>query len=255
MSTQKIGGKNSQFLGLFSQVMSAHNRYNNQLRVNNFSEEDQKRLQDSEVLVVGAGGLGCPLLLQLAALGVGHITLVDDDVVNESNLNRQTLFTPKDVGQKKVAVAAQKILEFNPLIEVLALEDRLTSKNASALIDGKKVVIDCTDNIPARYVMDKVCKEQGIPMVFGGVRMLEGQFGVFNYRGGPSFNDLFPAGNRLEQLEDCNTLGTFGFACQLVAGYQANEAFKVLLNREYVQSGRIWTIDLETGSIFKVGNN
>lgn len=235
--------------------MSSHLRYSNQLRVGGFSEEHQDILLGSHVLVVGAGGLGCPVLLQLAALGVGSISVVDDDVIAVHNLNRQTLFTPADVGAQKVQVAAQRIRVFNPLIKINAMPHRLTSKNAAELIYGKQLVLDCTDNIPARYAIDKACEELGVPMIFGGVRMLEGQFGVFNYKKGASFADVFPREQNLGQLEDCSTLGTFGFACQLIASYQVNEAFKVLLGKEHVESGCITSIDLETGTTFRVAHN
>jgi len=230
-------------------------RYNNQLRVQNFDENDQLVLAKSRVLVIGAGGLGCPVLLQLAALGVGYLTLVDDDTIETHNLNRQTLYTPADTGKHKATIAAKRIQEFNPGVTIHPVVDRLTSKNAEQYISGHDLVLDCTDNIPGRYVMDKVCKEHQVPMIFGGVRMLEGQYGVFNYKKSASFSDVFPKSQHFEQIEDCSTLGTFVFACHLIASYQVNEAFKILLNREHVQAGKVVSINLETGSQIRVGGN
>lgn len=235
--------------------MSLEKRYNNQLRVQNFDESDQLTLAKTEVLVVGAGGLGCPVVLQLAALGVGNITIIDDDQIELHNLNRQTLYTPADIGKSKALVAAERVQSFNPHINIHACVDRLTSKNAEQYISGKKLVLDCTDNIPGRYAMDDVCKQLGVPMIFGGVRMLEGQYGVFNYRGGTSFADMFPKSQHFEQIEDCSTLGTFVFACHLIGSYQVTEAFKILLNRAKVQAGKVTSINLETGSLIRVGSN
>jgi len=230
-----------------------YDRYINQLKVDGFSVNDLKKLQSARVLVVGAGGLGCPVSLQLVAMGIGTITLIDDDLVEVHNLNRQTLFTPNQVGIAKVEAALSALKGFNPDCNIMTIEDRLSSRNAKSIIDSHDLVIDCTDNIPARYTIDKYCNTLGIPMIFGGVRMLEGQFGVFNYQKGISFTDVYPPSSNLEQLEDCESLGTFGFACALIASHQVNEAYKILLEKPGVQDGKIVTIDLQRNTVLSIG--
>lgn len=227
-------------------------RYSNQLKTDGFTEKDQERLRNTKVLIVGAGGLGCPVSLQMAAMGIGTLSLIDDDRIELHNLNRQTLYKPADVGKPKVEMAKEVLRSFNADCEVVTYECRLSTTNAQKLIVNHDLVIDCTDNIPTRYTIDKFCKKLTIPMIFGGVRMLEGQYGVFNYKRGISFGDVYPQAANLEQLEDCESLGTFGFACALVASYQVNEAFKILLNRPFVQDGKVTTIDLQRNSVLSI---
>lgn len=235
--------------------MDSSARFDNQLRVTGFDKEHQQMLQEASVLVVGSGGLGCPVLRQLTVLGIGEMTLVDDDKVSVSNLNRQTLFTPDDAGEYKVSVAKERLLQLSPGLSIKVLIDRLNSKNVGELVKGKNVVVDCTDNLATRYVLDKACAIRNIPLVFGGVRMMEGQFGVFNYGNGRSFSDIFPMDGHLEALEDCNTLGTFGFACELIASYQVAEVMKIITGLGEVSYGCITTIDLLDNVSFKAKKN
>lgn len=235
--------------------MDLSERYTNQLRVKGFETEHHIRLQEAKVLVVGAGGLGCPVLRQLAVLGIGNITVIDDDKISLSNLNRQTLFLPREVGKFKVEVAREKLLDLNPDTSVHIHINRLTSKNVQELTKEINVVIDCTDNLATRYILDRVCQKNQVPLIFGGVRMMEGQFGVFNYQQSASFADVFSPDGYLESLEDCNSLGTFGFVCELIASYQVAEVMKIVTGIGQVNSGVITTIDLSENLIFKAKKN
>lgn len=204
------------------------NRYSNQQKITGFTPEHQMKLDKAKVLVVGAGGLGCPLLTNLIQMGVGHVTILDDDVVNESNLNRQWLYTPNDVGEPKVVCAEQRLLKLNPSIKIKGIQDRLTSKNAKALVQGFDVAVDCTDNLAARYALDEGCHLFELPLVFGGIRMTEGQVGIFNGASGVRFSDVFKPTKEAFRQEDCNTLGTLGFICNMVGSFQASEVFKII---------------------------
>ncbi|MBI3141259.1 MAG: HesA/MoeB/ThiF family protein [Bacteroidetes bacterium] len=228
-------------------------RYANQLKVTGFTHHHQRIIQHARVLVVGAGGLGCPVLLQLSALGLGHITLYDHDHIETHNLNRQTLYSEQHLGQPKAITAAGILRGFNPDVEIVPVVEMLGTKQIASLDAKWQVVVDCTDNIATRHLLDHFCQTHGIPLVFGGVRMLEGQFGVFNYRGGPSFSKAFPAHGRFERIEDCNLLGTFAFACHMVASYQVNEVFKIITGLGRVMSGKVTTINLESVTHFTVG--
>ena len=231
--------------------MDLPERYANQLRVSGFGIEHMHKLQKAKVLVVGAGGLGCPVLRQLVVLGVKTLVVIDDDKISESNLNRQTLFFPADVGRLKVEIAEERLRQLNPEAHISPVIDRLNSRNVTLHTQGVDLVIDCTDNLATRYTLDKACVGLGLPLVFGGVRMLEGQFGVFNFDGGPSFSNVFPTHGHLEALEDCSTLGTFGFACELIASYQVAEAMKIITGLGKVNSGVITTIDLFENIVLK----
>ena len=219
-------------------------RYSNQLKVAPFDPIKQTKLLNSTVLVIGAGGLGCPVLQQLALLGVGKIILLDADHIEESNLNRQSLFGLNDIGKSKAQVAKRQVEALNEDCSVEAHCEFLTSKNAEKFCLSANVIVDCTDNLATRYTLDRQSQRLGIPLVFGGVRKWEGQVGVFNYLRGKSFEDIFPKEAHLESLEDCELLGTFGFVCQMVASYQCAEVLKILSGIGTVLSGQILTIDL-----------
>lgn len=204
------------------------NRYSNQQKITGFTPEHQKKLDKAKVLVVGAGGLGCPLLTNLVQMGIGETTVLDDDVVNESNLNRQWLYTPDDIGKSKVVCAQNKLSSLNPNIRIAGIQERLTSKNAAAFVQGFDVVVDCTDNLAARYALDEVCHQFKLPLVFGGIRMTEGQVGIFNGVSGVRFSDVFKPSKEAFQQEDCNALGTLGFICNMIGSFQASEVFKLI---------------------------
>lgn len=222
------------------------NRYENQLRINGFNQQQQTKLLQSKIVVIGAGGLGCHVLQNLAAMGIGSLHIIDDDVVNLSNLNRQILFNQKHIGESKAKCAQAYLKILNNSISTSYSNIRLTSKNAEDLLSSYDLIIDCSDNLVARYVIDKASKELQIPFIFGGVRMLEGQIGVFNYKKNISFKDVFKPNSSSYQQEDCNTLGTTSFACAWVAAIQVSQAWKILLQEDCALDGCIHNIDMQS---------
>jgi molybdopterin/thiamine biosynthesis adenylyltransferase len=208
--------------------------------------EGQKRLSEASVLVIGAGGLGCPVLQYLAGLGMGTISIADDDVVHLENLHRQILYSEEDIGLFKADVAARKLQVLNSSITIIPLTKRITRDNIKSLIAGNTVVVDCTDNITTRYLIDWATKQAGIPFVYGGVRQFEGQVGLFNYRGSPSFESLFPDREAAAREANCAQAGIVGFTAGLVGCLQVNEVLKVILGLDGVLAGTLITIDLKT---------
>ena len=152
----------------------------------------QRKLKGSAVLCIGTGGLGSPLLMYLAAAGVGRIGIVDFDVVDESNLQRQVLHGTASVGRPKVQSAAERIKDINPHVQVDIYEEALTSENALKIVEPYDVVVDGTDNFPTRYLVNDACVILGKPNVYGSIFKFEGQASVFNYKGGPNYRDLYP---------------------------------------------------------------
>ena len=167
-------------------------RYARHLTLPQIGEAGQAQLKASRAFAVGAGGLGSPALLYLAAAGVGHLTIIDDDTIERSNLQRQILHADRDVGESKAESAMNRLKQLNPSITIELHTARLTSENALNLLDGHDIVIDGTDNIPTRYLVSDACEILGIPWVYGSIYQFEGQVSVFNLEGGPNYRDLFP---------------------------------------------------------------
>lgn len=207
---------------------AAQARYARHLRIPEIGVAGQARLLESRVLCVGAGGIGSPALLYLAAAGVGHLTVVDDDRVDRSNLQRQVIHADARVGMKKVASARATLLGLDPRLSVQAIDARLTAANATALIAGHDVVIDGADNFPTRYAIDDACVALGVPNVHGAVHRFGGQVSVFG-RGGPCYRCLFPVAPPPELVPDCATAGVLGVVPGVIGLLQAVEALKLLL--------------------------
>ena len=229
------------------------NRYSRHFAIPEFNMEGQKKLKAAKVLVAGAGGLGCPILQYLSAAGVGTIGIVDHDVVDESNLQRQVLFTVSDVGKPKVDCAKEKILALNPYIQVKTYNTKLTSQNALDIIKEYDVVVDGTDNFPTRYLINDACVLLNKPNVYGSVFRFEGQVSVFNYRDkngnlGPNYRWLYsappPAG-----LPNCAEGGILGVLPGIIGSLQVNEVIKVITGIGEPLSGRLVIFDALT---FKV---
>ena len=159
---------------------------------------------------VGAGGLGSPALLYLAAAGIGHLTVIDDDTIERSNLQRQILHADDDVGISKAESAMLRLRELNPTISIEVYAERLTSENAMQLIQGHDIVLDGTDNIPTRYLINDVCEILGMPWVYGSIYRFEGQVSVFNLNDGPTYRDLFPTPPPPEAVPSCEDGESWG---------------------------------------------
>lgn len=218
-------------------------RYARHLSLAEIGPAGQARLRASSVLVVGAGGLGSPALLYLAAAGVGRIGVADFDRVDVSNLQRQVLHGTPAVGTSKARSAAARLRELNPLVDVVVHEGPVDASNAVALVSGYDVVIDGTDNFPTRYLVNDACVLAGRPYVYGSVLRFEGQVGVFGWKGGPDYRDLFPVPPLPGTVPSCGEAGVLGVVPAVIGSLQATEALKLLLGVGEPLSGRILLYD------------
>lgn len=218
-------------------------RYMRQMLLPELGMEGQLRLKNAKALVVGAGGLGCPVLQYLAAAGVGTIGIIDDDLIHISNLHRQILYTALDLGKKKAEVARDRIKLLNPCIIVNAYPEWLTVENASAIIGQYDLVIDGSDNFPTRHLVNETCISLNKPLVFGSIFRFEGQITVFNYNDGPDYRDLFPELPDSNNTPNCADAGVLGVLPGIVGTLMANEAMKILGGFGEVLSGRLLVLD------------
>ncbi len=222
-------------------------RYSRHLRLPQVGLEGQQRLARSRVLLVGAGGLGSPAAFYLAAAGVGHLRIADDDVVDRSNLQRQILHVEDSVGVAKVSSAAQRIAALNPRVQVEALQARVTAGNVEALLKDVDVVVDGADNFPARYLLNDACVKLGKPLVYGAVQQFEGQLSVFDAgrkRGhAPCYRCLFPEPPPPEFAPSCAEAGVLGVLPGVIGLLQATEAIKLLLGIGETLTGRLLSFD------------
>ncbi len=218
-------------------------RYGRHLIIPEVGMAGQKKLKAAKVLVVGAGGLGSPISLYLAAAGVGRIGLVDFDVVDESNLQRQVLYTTKDVRRPKLEVAKERLTAMNPHIEVETYETRLTSENALDIISEYDVVVDGTDNFPTRYLVNDACVLLGKPNVYGSIFRFDGQVSVFDARKGPCYRCLYPEPPPPGLVPSCAEGGVLGVLPGVIGALQAMETIKVILGIGQPLIGRLLLFD------------
>lgn len=218
-------------------------RYHRQLIIPELSEAGQEKLKRSHVLVVGAGGLGSPVLMYLAAAGAGTIGIVDPDKVETCNLQRQTLYTTMDIGLFKAEVAARRLASLNPLINLLPYPVRFAPANADDLLTGYDIVVDCSDNYPARYLLSDTTRRAGIPLVYGAVSQFMGQASVFNFRNGPSYRDLYPEAKDTASEKDRPEQGVIGALPGIIGSVQACEVIKIITGAGDILSGKLLQID------------
>ncbi len=218
-------------------------RYGRHLIIPEVGMEGQKKLKASSVLVVGTGGLGSPLCLYLAAAGVGRIGLVDFDQVDHSNLQRQVIFTTRNVGRPKLEGAKERILEINPNIEVKCFETRLSSENALDIIRGYDLVVDGTDNFPTRYLVNDACVLLGKPNVYGSIFRFEGQVSVFDAKHGPCYRCLYPEPPPPGVVPSCAEGGVLGILPGVIGTLQATETIKLILGKGASLVGRLLLFD------------
>ena len=220
-----------------------YERYRRHLTLPEMGYDGQRKLLDSSVLLIGAGGLGCPLALYLAAAGVGRLGLIDDDDVDASNLQRQVLYQTQDIGRSKVEVAKERIQALNPDVEVETYPVRLTSENALELFADFDVVVDGTDNFPTRYLSNDACVLLGKPNVYGSIFRFEGQASVFDARTGPCYRCLFPEPPPPGSVPSCAEGGVLGVLPGIIATIQGTEAIKLLVGIGRSLSGRLLIYD------------
>jgi len=234
-------------------------RYSCQLVLPGFNEAAQQQLQNAKVLIVGAGGLGCPAGQYLAAAGVGIIGIADFDTISISNLHRQVLYTPAEVGLKKVAVAGKKLQQQNPGINLITHDIKITAENVMDIIMPYDIVLDCTDNFDAKYLLNDACVLTGKPLVYGAIYQYEGQVAVWNISNGddtrtPNYRDLFPNVNPA-QVPDCADGGVMPTLAGIIGCMQANEVIKYITKTGELLAGKILMFDAQTmqSRIIKAG--
>lgn len=233
------------------------NRYKRQIILPELGIAGQQKLKNARVLMVGAGGLGCPVLQYLVAAGVGFIGIVDDDTVDETNLHRQILYSAEDIGKNKAQVAVEKLSVINPHVKFSAYPVRLSMQNADQLFRTYDLVIDGSDNFPTRYLVNDTCAALNLPLVFGSLFKFEGQVSVFNYCGGPDYRSIFPEPPGIDEVPNCAEIGVIGVLPGIIGTYMANEAIKVICEMGEVLSGRLLCINAldGTSNIFKIANS
>ena len=219
------------------------NRYQRHLLLPEVGEEGQLKLLDSRVLLLGAGGLGSPAALYLAAAGVGTLGIVDMDVVDESNLQRQILHNVERIGERKVDSAKKTLTAINPDVNVVTYDVRLGADNILDILDGYDVVVDGADNFPSRYILNDASVKLGIPVVHGSIFRFEGQVTVFDPRNGPTYRDMLPEPPPAEFAPSCAEAGVLGVLPGIVGSVQALETIKLLLGLGEGLSGRLVAFD------------
>lgn len=237
-------------------------RYSRHISIPEFGTEAQLKLKKAKVLVVGAGGLGSPVLMYLAAAGVGFIGIIDFDLVDDSNLQRQVLYNVNDIGQSKAETAKQKLLAMNPYINIKVYKEALTTDNALELIRQYDVVADGTDNFPTRYLVNDACVLEGKVNVYASIFRFEGQVAVFNYPDkngvrGPNYRDLFPQPPAPGMVPSCAEGGVLGVLPGIIGSMQASEVIKVITGVGEPLSGRLFLFDAAyfSARILKIKKN
>ncbi|MBL0333807.1 MAG: molybdopterin-synthase adenylyltransferase MoeB [Chitinophagaceae bacterium] len=237
-------------------------RYNRHIIIPEFGMEGQQKLKQAKVLVIGSGGLGSPVLLYLAAAGVGTLGIVDFDRVDDSNLQRQVLFGVNEIGQPKVVAAKQRLEALNPFIKINIHEVQLTSANALDLFRNYDVIADGTDNFPTRYLVNDASVILGKPNVYASIFQFDGQVSVFNYtppggERGPNYRDLYPTPPPPGLVPSCAEGGVLGVLPGIIGSMQALEVIKVITGIGETLSGRLYTFDALrfTSRVFKIKKN
>lgn len=235
-------------------------RYSCQIALPGFREEAQIKLQNAKVLVVGAGGLGCPAAQYLAAAGVGTLGIADFDIVSDTNLHRQVLYGPVDFGKKKVTVACDRLQLQNPGIKLIPHDLKVTSKNVLELFKNYDIIVDGTDNFETRYLVNDSAVLTGIPVVYGAIYQFEGQVSLWNLKKdngdlSPNYRDVFPRVNA-SQIPNCSEGGVIPTIAGVIGSLQANEVIKYITGIGELLAGKILVFDAQSlqSRIIKIGD-
>jgi adenylyltransferase/sulfurtransferase len=218
-------------------------QYSRHLLLDEVGIAGQLKLKQAKVLVIGAGGLSCPVLQYLTAAGVGTIGIVDDDTVAQSNLQRQILYTHKDIGQSKAEAAVKRLQELNPYIQFNSYLTRLTKVNALEILEPWDIIVDGTDNFPTRYLINDTAVLLNKPIVFGSIHKFDGQVSVFNFKNGPTYRCLYPRPPKRNEVPNCSEIGVLGVLPGIIGSLQANEVLKIILGLGNILSGKLLTFD------------
>ena len=222
-------------------------RYQRQIMLPGIGEEGQLKLKNARVLIAGAGGLGSPISLYLCAAGVGTIGLADDDSVVLSNLQRQVLYRTEIIGELKTEHARKLLNNLNPNVAIHLVDARISEQNATEVMSQYDIVVDATDNFRSRYLISKYCQEVNKPMVYGSIEEFLGQVAVFNYNGGPVYEDIFPEPPANTPL-DGEPKGVFGALPGVIGSLQSMEVLKIITGSGEPLSGKLLTYNALTGS-------
>ncbi|WP_310379195.1 HesA/MoeB/ThiF family protein [Flavobacterium sp.] len=212
-------------------------RYNRQIILPEIGTIGQEKLLQAKVLIIGVGGLGSAVLPYLVAAGVGEIGIIDDDTIDISNLQRQVIYKANSVGKIKVLEAKEMALALNPSIKINAFTDKLDSKNAIEWFEKYDIMVDATDNLYTKYLINDACCITQKPFVYGSIYKFEGQISVFNYKNGPTYRCIFPEEKR--ETQSCNEVGVIGVAVGIIGMFQANEVLKIILGIGDILTGKL----------------
>ena len=221
-------------------------RYSRHIVLDEIGQAGQNKLSMAKVLVVGAGGLGCPVLQYLTAAGIGSLGIIDFDVVEESNLQRQILFGTRTLGMKKAIAAKERLEDLNPTISIVAYTEKLTPANALGLFEHYDIIVDGTDNFATRYLINDASILTNKPVVYGAIYKFEGQVSVFNYQDGPSYRCLFANPPKAGSVANCSEVGVLGVLPGIIGTMQANEVLKIILGFDAVLSGKLLCFNAKT---------
>ncbi|MNQ02571.1 putative adenylyltransferase/sulfurtransferase MoeZ [compost metagenome] len=211
-------------------IIQDYLRYNRQMMLPEIGDLGQEKLKKAKVLVIGAGGLGCPILQYLATAGVGTIGIVDFDKIELHNLHRQILYTENQVGQTKASTAKSVLETLNPLIQVLAIEEKLSIENAVQIIQNFDVIVDGSDNFATRYLVNDTCVALKKSLIYGSILKFEGQMAVFNHNGTKNLRDLFPEPPNPKDVPNCNLNGVMGTLPGIIGTMMAHETLKLIMD-------------------------
>ena len=217
-------------------------RYNRQMMLPEIGLKGQQKLKAAKVLVVGAGGLGCPILQYLNAAGIGTLGIVDFDKVEVHNLHRQILYTHEDIGKSKAVAAAEKLNKQNIHTEIIVLDCMLNEENVSGIISQFDIVVDGSDNFLTRYLVNDTCVMLDKPLVYGSVLKFEGQLAVFNYKGSKNLRDIYPTPPNPEDVPNCDEMGVLGVVPGIIGSYMALNTIAVILDT--IEVNRLQVIDM-----------
>jgi len=229
-------------------------RYSRHILLEEIGIEGQEKILSSHALVVGAGGLGSPVSYYLASAGVGKITLVDNDTIDLTNLQRQILHTTERVGQPKAESGKLTMAQINPEVEVVALQERLEGERLNELVAAATIVLDCTDNFATRHAINRACVALGKPLVSGGAVMFDGQISVYDMRAAdaPCYSCLFPENEAFPEIR-CSTMGVFAPLVGIIGASQAAEALKLMAGAGKSLQGRLLMLDARTMEWTSIG--
>lgn len=230
-------------------------RYKKQIMLSEVGEKGQEKLKNSRVLVIGAGGLGAPVLYYLSAMGVGTIGISDNDLVEESNLQRQVLYGAGDLGKQKAIVAKQKLSAQYPMITYNIHNICIADENIDFILKQYDIIVDATDNYPTRYLLDQYCRKIQKPLVYGAIYKFEGQISVFHYQNGPGLSDVFKEEPNSETAAKSSETGIIGILPAIIGSMQANEVIKIITGAGKVLSGEMLYIDILNNNYHKLSIN